>query len=815
MAAAWYRFRAELRGSWRSHALAAVFLALVFGGSLTAFAGARRTVSAMPRLVEQTAAADVLVNPDQGTFSRITPERLAALPEVAASGVVWGMFAVPALPDGNPDFETGMITLAATEGAGYDIGRPVVVEGRMPDPDDPDGVLLSEGLAQHYGVEPGDRLPLLTLTMAELEAWEAAGGEGEMPFRTGEVTVAGVGYFADEVEVEDGFADERITFTPAFYERHRDGVGFWGGDVRVAPGVTPREFEAAVQALAPDEAVAFRWTATAVDRFQTAVRPQAVALAAFGGVLALVGLFGFGLVLTRHADRTTAERGLAAAMGMPRRSLIGIGTLHGVGVGAATALGSVIVAVVLSPLTPVGPARRAEPDPGVAVDMLVLAVGLSVLAALGAVLGGVTARMANRRVAGPAASALPSRLADLAARMGFAPPAVVGARMAVDAGRGASQVPVRMTLLGAVVAVAAVVAAATFTASLHRVVSTPELYGSNWDATAFIALPPDDVDGPESFADADGVLAGFVDAALADLDRIPQVEGVSVATFSQIPAGTGSVPAFGIDPVRGAAHPTLVEGRLPQRPDELVLGTRTLRQLGLGVGGVFAAGDRRLDVVGRALFPGFAAYPGQDKTALGDGAWLTPAGLAGVGSVFEGRTLLVDVAEGADAEALLADFLPTLPGDDPQVVFDRFRPVEIDTLQRVRSTPTVLAFVLALLGVVGVSATLVAGIRRRRRMLALVRVLGFTSHQVRATLVWNAAIVAAVAVALGIPLGVAAGRWSWEGVIERLGGEAAAAVPWGLALAAVAATFATTLLASLFSTRSATRIRPAVVLRSE
>jgi drug/metabolite transporter (DMT)-like permease len=57
---------------------------------------------------------------------------------------------------------------------------------------------------------------------------------------------------------------------------------------------------------------------------------------------------------------------------------------------------------------------------------------------------------------------------------------VIGVGFAVRRGSGQEVVPVRSAILGVVMAVVAVVATATFGASLNSLVSTPSLYGRNW-----------------------------------------------------------------------------------------------------------------------------------------------------------------------------------------------------------------------------------------------------------------------------------------------------------------------------------------------
>jgi ABC-type lipoprotein release transport system permease subunit len=58
--------------------------------------------------------------------------------------------------------------------------------------------------------------------------------------------------------------------------------------------------------------------------------------------------------------------------------------------------------------------------------------------------------------------------------------------------------------------------------------------------------------------------------------------------------------------------------------------------------------------------------------------------------------------------------------------------------------------------------TLVTSVRRRRRDLAMLKTLGFVRGRVVAAMVWQATTFAVVALAVGRPLGLAAGRWAWE-----------------------------------------------------
>src|SRR5439155_5623267 len=88
---------------------------------------------------------------------------------------------------------------------------------------------------------------------------------------------------------------------------------------------------------------------------------------------------------------------------------------------------------------------------------------------------------------------------------------------------------------------------------------------------------------------------------------------------------------------------------------------------------------------------------------------------------------------------------------------------------------------------------LVTSIRRRRRDLAVLKTLGFSSGQVRTTVAWQATTLAFLAGVIGIPVGIACGRWVWIVFAHQLGIVPRPAVPVVavVVLAAAAAPVAT------------------------
>jgi predicted lysophospholipase L1 biosynthesis ABC-type transport system permease subunit len=80
---------------------------------------------------------------------------------------------------------------------------------------------------------------------------------------------------------------------------------------------------------------------------------------------------------------------------------------------------------------------------------------------------------------------------------------------------------------------------------------------------------------------------------------------------------------------------------------------------------------------------------------------------------------------------------------------------------------------------------------------------------------WQATTVALVALAVGLPLGVALGRWSWSLLIDRIGLAPEPVTPWPALLAAATATVLVANLVAAWPGRMAAQTRPAVALRSE
>ena len=102
-----------------------------------------------------------------------------------------------------------------------------------------------------------------------------------------------------------------------------------------------------------------------------------------------------------------------------------------------------------------------------------------------------------------------------------------------------------------------------------------------------------------------------------------------------------------------------------------------------------------------------------------------------------------------------------------------------------------------------------------RRDLAILKTMGFVRGQVSATVAWQATTFAVVAILVGLPLGVAAGRWTWRLTAEQLGVASPPVTPPLLILAiATGAVVAANLIAAPSGWVAAASGRPLCCIRS-
>ena len=801
----------EIRVRWPGWVALALLAGLAGGVVLTAAAGARRTDSAYPRFLTVSKASDVLVSP-AGNGAGGYDKALARLPGAAAVAPVVGLQALPPGPGGKLD--GGAVVMAPLDGrVGRTLEIPKMLAGRQPRPNRPDEVMINEIGAQALHVRVGSRLEM-----------GAVAGSGSGPVRRLSERVVGIMVQRGSVvPVTQLDAVPSIVASEALFRELGPGyLAFDGAYVKLRPGTTVSEFSNRAQALASKYPATggqvfvadLAAQAAAVER---SIRPQAVALGLFALVLAVTALLVVGQAASRQLLAASRDNGALAALGMTRGQLLAAGLIEvavAVAAGAALACG---VAVAASPLMPIGPARTAEPDPGLSVDVPVLAVGFAatVILLLARVAWPAWRLASARHAAGRDAAGAPGRRSQAAerlARAGAPVSAVTGLRLAFDPGQGRTAVPVRSALAGLVLSVAAVAAAVTFGANLLHLVHTPRLYGQTWDAEVDLGF------------------GGFTPQQFERLTaHVPGLSGWTYGVHGTVTIGNTVIPAIGLVPGRGpVASPTLLSGRLPHSAREIVLGTSVLRQIGKSIGQsvpVAPAGSPAAPaaIVGRAIFPYFG-QGGYTTTDLGEGAVVTPAALmpqssaaaAGSGYNFALLKFAPGPRHAADIAAFgraMARYCATV--QQPTCVITDQRPNGASNYARIDATPEVLAGVLAVLGLAVLAQFAMSSARRRRREFAILKTLGLLRRQLAAITAWQVTVLTALALLVGLPLGVAVGHWAWALFADEVGLSTDAITPVTVVLLMVPAAILAAIAVTLPAGRHSARLSPAAALRSE
>jgi len=140
-------------------------------------------------------------------------------------------------------------------------------------------------------------------------------------------------------------------------------------------------------------------------------------------------------------------------------------------------------------------------------------------------------------------------------------------------------------------------------------------------------------------------------------------------------------------------------------------------------------------------------------------------------------------------------------------------PTDLVNFGQAVNFPLLLAVTLALFGAAVLAHLLLVSVARRRREVAVLKVLGFVRIQVGAAVCWQSVTIAVVGVVLGVPIGTAVGRLVWRAFASNLGVVPVDIAPVRLILLfAIGVLVAGCLLAFVPATLAA-RTRPAVALR--
>jgi hypothetical protein len=714
--------------------------------------------------------------------------------------------------------------------------RVAVFQGRMANPNRANEIVMPANSARILGVHLGQVVPFGLYTDAESSSpgFDTPKVVPRLVVRTRLVGIAVLNTELVQDDIDQTFGVVLLTpalvreafavfptATPTLYGLQLD---HGGRDVAAVQ-------QEVVRLLPRGFTAEFHVASRVVTEVELAIKPESVALGGFGAIAALVCLVLGVQAISRQLRFGDEDRRVLRAIGAGPAAAAGDGLI---GMFGAVVLGSLVavgVAVGLSPLSPLGPVRPVYPDTGIAFDWTVLGVGLAVLVGvLGAATMALSYRGAPHRMARLRSARTPSSAIARGAEAAQMPlVGVIGARFALEPGRGRTAVPVRSALFGTVLAVAMVVATLTFASSLRTLVSHPALYGWNWS----YALNPSSDVPPQS---------------LRLLNHDPDVAGWTGVDYNNVDIGGQTVPVL-----FGLPHPEvsapILSGHGLDANDQIVIGAATLAVLHKHVGDtVFVSYGTRADaplyvppnrlvIVGTATFPavGFISFVA-DHTSMGTGALLSEAvlpspfqralqsrdpNLNGPELVFVRLRTGVSAQVGRADMQRIANVANKVFAADPNAggnyvtVLGVQRPAQIVNYRSIGSTPVVLAVGLAAGAIIALGLTLFASVRRRRRDLALLKTLGFTQRQLAAAVAWQATVAAVAGVIVGIPLGVVIGRDLWILFARNLNAVPDPTMPglWVLLVGVGALVFAN--LVAALPGRSAAHTPTGLVLRAE
>ena len=833
MRAALYVWRATARRSWRTVLTVALIGGLFGAVALAAVAGARRTASAYGRYLVATRASDAFVNVPGLLPGMAVPQPInliESLPGITASDAYIGLNANPVVAGRIRDsFLTNSLT-GSVDGAYFTRDRMTVLAGRLPRLGATREIALSPGIARLFGVGVGGRVTYQFYRLNPVD-YQSTPGQ-RLTFRvTGIVDIPPV--LVDQSdEQEGGVVPPAATreLLP-YYVFSWVGVRLDHGTAGIAAlqhhltslaATVQRHESAAIRQQ--DVGLSFAVARQDIVRSEVrqAIGPQVVALAVFGAIAALAMLVLAGQGLAQLMSRAARDISVLRALGSSRAQTALAACLPGVAAILGATILAVAGAIALSPLAPVGQVRQFDPARGVEADGLVLGAGSALLAVILLAALAVMGARATRPVTRPDQER-PSAVAHAAAAAGLPVTAVVASRNALEPGSGQQAVPVRATLLGSIAAVTAVIAAAVFGASLAGLVSHPVRYGWNW----------------QILIQAQGGYGNFAPGAMNRLvGSQPAVAAWSSFGFSQLTIDNRVVPVLGLQRDRGSLEPPTSSGQAISDNGQIELGAVTLRQLGKKVGDTVLVGRppyrRPLTISGVVTLPSFGVAISQ-HVSLGQGAMLSEqALLTAQGLTSRGLQTALESSQAAPS-AVAIDLVPGIgaaqraafvhritsanpdgtPGGTYQLKLHHSQAAAIVNATQMGGQPLALALGLAAAALLSLALTVLTSVRRRRRELALLKTLGMTRRQLRGIVAWQTTLTLVIALVVGVPLGVAAGRWAWGGFAGSLGVAPVTVVPVLLLAAGCAAVvLAGNLLASVPAAMAA-RTPAAGTLRTE
>jgi hypothetical protein len=765
-----------LRASARASVVLTVVAGLAGGLVLAAWSTARRSDTSFDRFLAATDEPNVIVNfcaPDATPAEIESEQGCPPYDPIEEADAIRGVSGVRAVTRSSLVFGAFQVGDDAVPGAVYvtldaqDIamsrGSPLVTRGRLADPDNAHEVMLSEETSTLYSVDVGDRVPFTFYTQNDDVNLSQATG------RTAPLTIVGIVRITRDITALTGAyaADLRDAVpyvTPAFWERYRgDAVVTWG--IEVGASVADQEvgrFDDRVRERFPGRAVGVeRISQPARATIHDAIGYETSAFLAVAGFGGIAWAMTVGVALLRQSAHEHEAAAVLRALGMTRAQLVVAASLRAAPVALGAALIAVGVALAASLATPFGVAARAEVDPGLRFDPAVAVAGFLAVAV------GTTAGLAVPSTFRPRSLGAAGKIRRSTGISSRRPSLAAGLSL-VRSPRGGA-LSRRVSMASCALAVACSVAAFGLTGSLRGLTTHPRSYGTTWSAS--VAGPSED-----PFLNDDNF-----DVAIAAVQTAPDVAaaaGFNVNETSVV--GELTVPTVAFWTLVGPPQewPTVTAGRVPRNGDEVSLGPKTMRALGVRIGDqVFIRPSpkepaRQVRVVGESLvYDGRRVEPGE--SAVVDASWFSD--LVGQRPL---NIVLRSSRANPDWESIEAAGLSVVVTPPP---------AGVRNLTRVDDAPQLVALIAALLAAVVLIHTTVAMTRADRRQLAILRAIGFRRRQVAAAVTTVSILIVSVGVAIGLPLGRACQQWIWAALARRIGFDSPDVTGWAPVAAVVAA----------------------------
>ena len=365
--------RVRSRQYWKSWLALSLLVAVAGGFVLTTASAGHRTADAFPGFAARHGYDAIVYSEEQ-----LPLPKLAGLPHVSS------VTPVPATVSGSVGCASCRKPIDAenflvNEAPPSQLPRIVaLLSGRMPRQSDPGEVLASFTLARDNGVHIGSVLRPQLGTQAELE-----GGQGK-PSPALRPALRVVGIVAAESEFPSGASPHYDLYATTVYGaafNHRVAL-LRTYYVRLAHGDADLAgFDGALRSLGIYGTFDLD---AAADAVQASIRPQVIGWYVLTGLAALAALAVIGQAMARQTAAERADHPALSALGVRPREFVLLALLRALLTGAAGAAGAVLIAVLASPLTPVGEARLAVPSPGrMSLDpVVVLSGALAVLVAV-------------------------------------------------------------------------------------------------------------------------------------------------------------------------------------------------------------------------------------------------------------------------------------------------------------------------------------------------------------------------------------------------------------------------------------------------